>query len=54
MFLRHLLDISKGDFKSFLNMNVLINTISTEEIEAKINFFREGAFKFIGFLIIED
>jgi len=35
-------------------MEVLVNTITTEEIEGKINFFREGAYKFIGFLVVED
>jgi len=35
-------------------MEILVNSLTTEEIESKINFFREGAYKFIGFLVVED
>jgi hypothetical protein len=33
---------------------MLINTMTAEEVDTKINFLREGAFKFTGFLIIEE
>lgn len=52
--LKLLLDVSKNDFNSFLNMEHLVNSLTTDEIESKINFIREGAFKFIGFLVIEN
>ena len=35
-------------------MEILVNTLKTEDIESKINYFREGAQKFIGFLVAED
>jgi len=52
--LKHFLDIASSNFKSFFNYEVLINSMTAEEVDSKINFLREGAFKFVGFLIIED